>query len=63
MVMPLVRGKVKLFGIIWLQAQAGYVYNRMGEWKTYTEKEVFNAPKADHSGAGYLRSDRISAFK
>lgn len=48
--MPMVRGKVKLFGIVWLQAQAGYVYNRMGEWKTHTEKEVFNAPQADHSG-------------
>jgi hypothetical protein len=48
--MPMVRGKVKLFGIVWLQAQAGYVYSRMGEWKTYTEKEIFNAPKADYSG-------------
>lgn len=48
--MPLARGKLRLFGIIWLQAQAGYVYSRMGEWKTYTEKEVFNAPKVDHSG-------------
>ena len=48
--MPMIRGKVKLFGIVWLQAQAGYVYSRMGEWKTYTEKEIFNAPKADHSG-------------
>jgi hypothetical protein len=48
--MPIVRGKVKLFGIVWLQAQAGYIYTRMGNWKSYTEKEVFNAPKADHSG-------------
>lgn len=48
--MPMVRGKVKLFGIVWLQAQAGYAYNRMGPWKTHTEKEIFNAPKADHSG-------------
>jgi len=48
--MPMVRAKMRLFGIVWLQAQAGYVYNRMGEWKTHTEKEIFNAPKADHSG-------------
>lgn len=48
--MPMVRSKVRLLGIVWLQAQAGYVYNRMGEWKTYNEKEIFNAPKADHSG-------------
>jgi hypothetical protein len=48
--MPLVRGKLRLFGIVWLQAQAGYLYSRMGEWKTHTEKEVFSAPPADHSG-------------
>jgi hypothetical protein len=48
--MPLIRGKLRLFGIVWLQAQAGYVYSRMGEWKTHTEKEVFNAPRADHFG-------------
>lgn len=48
--MPMIRSKVRLLGIVWLQAQAGYVYSRMGEWKTHTEKEIFNAPKADHSG-------------
>ncbi len=48
--MPLARGNLRLFGIVWLQAQAGYIYSRMGEWNTHTEKEVFNAPKADHSG-------------
>ncbi|OGF09652.1 MAG: hypothetical protein A3K15_09120 [Candidatus Edwardsbacteria bacterium GWE2_54_12] len=48
--MPLVRGKLRLFGIVWLQAQAGYLYSRMGEWKTHTEKEVFSTPPADPSG-------------
>lgn len=48
--MPLARVKFRLLGWLSLQAHAGYLYCRDGDWKYREDRDLFNVPRLDASG-------------